>query len=251
MPRRDFSRRASGPCQAGAESEVPLRAVLPRILVTGGAMSLAFGLAGGTAYAAGSGYGSGTGSAPGATGGYTNVVSAQSVPASGGTVSATVNGAKTTVTVPAGDFSAPVQVVFIAGAPTTSSTSGVGGTPELAFGIQIDQGGQKLAGPYTHAIQVTITSSSITAGGTVDLLTGSGYTPATGWTVTNGSATGSFSVDVDYLITSGTATTTVSGATTPHTGEPFLGEGILAAALCAVGALGAWRWHRSRAGSLA
>lgn len=196
------------------------------------------------ALAATGGYGPGTPTQPGVTGSYSSVVSVCSTPAGGTTCTAVVNGATITVTVPPGDLTAPAQVVFIAGA---FPTSGVAGTPELAFGVQIDQNGAKLPGPFANPISVTATDPVITAGATVYDLTGSGYTPATGWTTTAGKASGAFTNDVDYLIASTPSTTsaTIPGATLPVTGRPFLGEGLLAAGLLGLGGLLAWRWRRA------
>ena len=151
-----------------------------------------------SAYAAGSGYGSGSAGAPGQVGNYSNVASVQSVGSGGGTVTAVVDGATVSVTVPAGDFTSSVQIVFLS---ATNPTSGFTGTVELAFGVQVDQNGIKLNSSFTFPILVSVTDPAITAGSTVSTLSGSGYTTASGWTTTAGHASGSFSVDVDYLIT--------------------------------------------------
>lgn len=197
------------------------------------------------AAAAGSGYGSGNNAVPGATGNYANVASVQTVPASGGTFVATVNGATITVTVPSGDLTAPAQLVFISG---TDPTSGVSGTPELAFGIQLDQGGQKLTGPFPLPIKVSVTRDpAIQANSKVYELSGSSYVTAPGWTVGASDASGSFTVDVDYLIASTPSTTTVTvpSATTPVTGEPFLGESLVGIALIGGGLFGLRRWRKA------
>jgi hypothetical protein len=173
----------------------------------------------------------------------------QTVAASGGTVTATVNGATVTVNVPAGDFTAPVQIVFLA---ATNPTSGFTGTVELAFGVQVDQNGQKLNTSFPNPITVTVTDSAITAGSVVSYLSGTSFVAAPGWTTSAGQATGSFSVDVDYLVTAPATSTaapavgsTVSGATSAVTGEPFIAEGAVAVGLVGLGAFGLIRRRRS------
>ena len=114
-------------------------------------------------------------------------------------MTAVVNGATVSVTVPATDFTSSVQIVFLS---ATNPASGFSGTLELAFGVQVDQNGVKLSSSFTFPIRVTVTDAAITAGSIVSTLGGSGYVAASGWTTTAGQASGSFSVDVDYLITS-------------------------------------------------
>jgi hypothetical protein len=202
-----------------------------------------------SAFAAGSGYGAGTTGAPGQTGNYSNIASVQTVAASGGTVTAADNGATVTVTVPAGDFTAPVQIVFLA---ATNPTAGFTGTVEFAFGVQVDQNGQKLNTSFPSPITVTVTDSSITAGSIVSYLSGTAFIAAPGWTTSAGKATGSFSVDVDYLITAPAASTVapapgsaVPGATTAVTGKPFFAESAVAIGLVGMGILGLIRRRRS------
>ena len=235
----------------GMSNETGRRRLGVSVASAAGAVVCALALTSGAsaAFAAGSGYGSGTSGAPGQTGNYSGVASVQTVPASGGTVTASVDGATVTVTVPAGDFTAPVQIVFLS---ATNPTSGFTGTVELAFGVQVDQNGNKLNTSFAFPITVTVTDPSITAGSTVSYLSGTSFVSAPGWTTSAGQATGSFSVDVDYLITAppaappGTpaAGTAVPGATTAVTGKPFLEEGLFAMGFVGLGSLGLWRRRR-------
>jgi len=217
----------------------------PSKLLVGTAAAVGLLLAGpaAVAFAAGTGYGPGAPGAPGQTGAYSQVACAKSTPASGDTVSCTVDGAAVSVTVPSGDLTAPAQVVMLDG---TLPTSGATGHPELAFGVQLDQDGQKLPGPFSTPISVSVSDSAIAAGSVVYQLGGTGFAPASGWTVSAGHASGSFSVDVDYLVALPVTTTAVPQATTPVTGEPFLGEGLIAAGLVALGGFGTWRLRRTR-----
>lgn len=198
------------------------------------------------AYAAGSGYGGGTGGTPTGTGAYSQVVSVQTVTPAGGTFTATVDGVLLTVTVPPGEFSAPTQLVFTAGNLTQISTTGVSGTIVAAFGIQFDQGGQKLSGPFPRPVQVTGQSSKISASSVVYEEGSSGFSQAPGWSSTAGEVVGSFSTDPDFAIaTPAASATAVPGATLPQTGEPFVGMGLAAGGLVVAGGLGFW-WSRRR-----
>lgn len=223
----------------------------------------------GAAFAAG-GY-TPTPPAPGSTGAFAVIVTVQTVPASGGTVTAVVDGATTIVTVPAGDFTAPVQVVVLAGDLTALTNTGINGTPFLAFGTQIDQDGVKLAGPFAKPIGLKVEDSHITPSTLTYEQSGASFVVASGFTASTGVDDGGFSVDPNFVLanpltaaptasngittsggtfSSGGGTTptgsSISGATIPVTGKPFLGEGLLAFGLIGIGGLGTWRWRRAR-----
>ncbi len=205
----------------------------------------------GVAFAAGSGYG-----APPAvgtsTGAFYSVVSVTDVNgATGGHATATVHGASVTLDVPPGEFSGTVQAVFSTGDLAAIGTGGFGGTSVTAFGVQLDQNGHKLPGPFSPPLTVTVTDSAITSSSVVYLESGTSFVRASGWTTSAGKATGTITTDPDFLIdTPAPAVTPVGvaipGATTATTGKPFLGEGLLAAALAAIGGFGAFRWRRQR-----
>ena len=205
----------------------------------------------GVAFAAGSGYGGGT-PAPGGTGAFSTVVSVVNINgAAGGHATATVDGATVTLDVPAGDFTGTVQGVFSAGDLSVIGTGGFGGMPITAFGVQIDQNGHKLPGPFAKPLTVTVTKNGITTSSVVYLQSNGSFVKASGWTTSSGQATGSISTDPDFLIdTPAPAATPVGaaipGATTATTGKPFLGEGLGAAILAAIGGFGAFRWRRQR-----
>ena len=205
----------------------------------------------GVAFAAGSGYG-GAPPAPGGTGSFSTVVSVKDISgATGGTAAATVHGATVNMYVPAGDFSGTVQAVFSSGDLTTIGTGGFGGKAVTAFAVQIDQDGHKLPGPFAEPLKVTVTDPAISASSVVYIEVGGAFVRATGWTVSNGTATGVITTAPDFLIDTPAPSSVpvgvaIPGATTATTGKPFLGEGLLAAALAAIGGFGAFGWRRQR-----
>jgi hypothetical protein len=205
----------------------------------------------GVAFAAGSGYGAPP-AAPGGTGAFSTVVAVKDISgATGGTATATVDGASITFDIPAGDFTGTVQAVFSAGDLAAIGTGGFGGTAVTAFGVQVDQNGHKLAGPFSKPLTATVTDGAITASSVVYVGSNGTFTPASGWTTSAGKATGSFSVDPDFLVDTPAVPATpvgvaIPGATTATTGKPFFGEAIGAALLALLGAFGARRWRRQR-----
>lgn len=204
------------------------------------------------AFAAGSGY---TPSGNPTTGGTASglagtVVSSTTIQPSGGTANATIGNATITATVKAGTFTGPVQVVMT-DATSSSVTPPGGGKTVVTFGIGVFENGTKVSGTF-QAITVTVNSPSITAGSTVYFVTGAGLQAASGTSVTNGTATFTFTSDPTVEVVASTATTTaaagtassggssgsaIAGATSGETGEPFLLEGALAVALVAMGSL--------------
>lgn len=152
------------------------------------------------------------------------VVCAEPVGPGGGTVTAVINGATVTITVPPGTFSTPrtfgfhhgrkhgfsrllafeeqqpIEVVCSTG---VDSTIGLPGAPELFFAVQIDQDGVTLPGPFHHAIDVTVSDSAIKGGSRVFRWTGTRYVPAAGWFTVPGAASGSFRTDPGYAIAKG------------------------------------------------
>lgn len=224
-----------------------LKAYGRRVLrVTGAATAggiATVGLWSGVAFAAGTGYVGGGTATPAAPSGFTNVITSQTVPTTGGTVASPYRNGQLSVKVPAGDFTGPVDVSVTA--PTTTSVAG----EVLALDLSFSVNGSAVKGALAQPIVFTITSPDIKVGDVVDLWNGTKWVTYTNATVADGSATITLTSDPAFAIstTSAPASTTVSGATTPTTGVPVLGLGALAFGAVAVGAGGLVTVRRRRA----
>jgi hypothetical protein len=235
-----------------SETDLVTRAFAPlRLLVASLSVLFAATLAApAVAFAAGSGYTPTPNPTPGGTasGLAGTVVSSTTIQPSGGTANATIGSATITVTVNAGTFTGPVQVV-VTDATSSAVTPSGGGTPVVTFGLGIFENGTKDTTSF-QAITVTVSSPSIKAGTTVDLVTPSGLQAVSGSSVTTGSATFTITSDPIVEVVAAPATTTaaastggtgsgsaIAGATSGQTGKPFLLEGALAAALIVAGGL--------------
>lgn len=187
-------------------------------------------------------------------GGYNTVVAVVSVQSSGGTKSGQVGHDTVSVAVPAGAFSAPVQLVItspnLAAIPASNS-----GTVALAgVGLTFERQGVPLPSVLPSGIVVTITGANIPSGATVvDLQSGSAVPVVANVTAGSASLTlknnGSDLAVFGYPTAAGTPTAAptavptagpssptdpgaaISGATTAQTGKPFLGEGVAAGVL--------------------
>jgi hypothetical protein len=203
------------------------------------------------AFAAGTGYTPTPAPTPGGTasGLAGTVVSSTTIQPSGGTANATIGNSTITVNVKAGTFTGPVQVV-VTDASSSSVTPSGGGTTVVTFGLGIFENGSKVTATFP-AITVTVSSPSIKAGTTVYFVTGTGLQAVSGDSVTNGSATFTFTSDPIVEVITPPATTTaaaaaggsassgsaIAGATSGQTGKPFMLEGGLAIALVVLGTL--------------
>lgn len=197
---------------------------------------------GGYAAAAGTGpYGS-----PGPEGvppGSFSVLTSQTVPKTGGTVTATHDGQKVFVVVPATDFKTKVQVTIFV--PTLSSITNAVAAFEVSFAV----GGTAVTGTFTKPVVLTITASSIKSGDVVEEWESTGWASYTHATVSNGTARitvtsdPTFAVDtVDSTATTTTPTTAPSDttsatvtATSAETGIPVMGVTLGSGGLLAGG----------------
>ena len=187
-------------------------------------------------------------------GGFSSVVTSQPITAAaGGTVGpAMVAGADVTVHVPAGAFSGDVQIVLtepdLAAVPTAPGFMVVAGV-----GVGVSINGTPYQGTFLKPITVDISSPKITASSEVGAWTGSAFVPDTSSMLSAGMATITMDSDAAFIVLSpiAPAPAPVPSATSPVTGEPFLGEGILAGLLLlgGTGALFTSRRRRAKAAS--
>lgn len=224
------------------------KTILKTLFAVGVAAGLVFAVPA-AAFAAGSGYAPAPGAAAvGVPGGFNSVVTTVTIQPSGGTVTAVIDGATITITVPTGAFSQPTQVVVTTGDVTQIGSAGVSGkSAVLAFGISFLVNGQPLTATFPTPIGVKVADNFASTDELVVYdTTTSAWTPVAGATVANGTISFTISSDPDFAVLASNAQP-IPGATTPVTGKPFLLEGLIAALLVLVGGLAAWRFSRPAA----
>jgi hypothetical protein len=121
-------------------------------------------------------------------------------------------------------------------------------------GVGVSVNGTKYAGTFLKPITIDVASSRITASSEVGTWNGSAFVTDANSTVTAGMASISMDSDAAFIVQAPTAKAApVPGATSPVTGEPFLGEGILAGLLVlgGTGVLFTSRRRRVKAASAA
>jgi hypothetical protein len=185
-------------------------------------------------------------SSPLPPGGFSAVVTTQTITPAGGTVGpVTVAGASVTVHVPAGAFPSDVQIVITA--PDLAAVPPSPGFVVVAgVGVGVSVNGTKYAGQFLKPITIDVSSPKITASSEVGAWTGSAFVTDTSSTVSVGMASITMDTDAAFIVQAPTAAKApVPGATAPVTGEPFLGEGILAG-LLVLGGTGAVFMSRRR-----
>jgi len=214
------------------------RAVLGVALGIGAAV-----LASSAAFGAGTGYGGGTGGGgTGGTGGVAGtVVSTTTIQPTGGSGSGVVGSSTINVTVPPSAFNGPVQLV-ITDATSSSPGSVSGNSVVVSFGIAFYENGSKVTGTFP-AVSASVSGPNITASSVLYLNGSTTPYPSTfspphtlNFTVTS---------DPNFLVAqaataaalSQSSTGSIAGGTTAQTGEPFLGEGLVAGVLVLCGGL--------------
>jgi len=180
-------------------------------------------------------------------GGFGAIVTCQTVTPAGGAIGPVgVAGAVVTVHIPAGAFPADVQICLtapdLAAIPHDPCFMVVAGV-----GVGVSINGVKYQGTFLKPITVDIASPRITAWGMVGAWTGAAFVTDTNSTLTAGMASITMDSDAAFIVQSPACLkpTPVPAATAPVTGEPFLGEGILAG-LLVLGGTGAIFTSRRR-----
>jgi hypothetical protein len=180
-------------------------------------------------------------------GGFSTIVTCQTVTPAGVTVGPVdVDGAEVTVHIPAGAFPANVQICLTA--PDLAAVPPSPGFMVVAgVGVGVSINGVKYQGTFLKPITVDIASPKITASSEVGAWTGSAFVLDSSSTVSAGMASITMDSDAAFIVQSPTTEKEepVPGATSPVTGEPFLGEGILAG-LLVLGGTGAIFMSRRR-----
>ena len=225
-----------------------LRRRLAFVMLAGAAM-IVTGADG--ALAAG-GYGPPAAVPPTVPGGYSVVVTSQTITPAGGKIGpVTVNGASVTVIVPAGAFPVPVQITVTAPNLGAIGTAGFSGFKVVAgVGIHVQENGSTYPGTFLKPLTLIMSSSSITASSILTVWNGTSFVTDPDSTARSGEIKGDFDTDPDFAVLTPArgATTAIPGATSAVTGKPLLGEGILAAAMLLLGASGLAVARRRRAG---
>jgi len=205
---------------------------IARAAVAAGAALAGVALVPSVAWAAGSGYSPpSSGSTTTAPGGFSDVLANQQVGSAGGTLTTPVGSATVTIDVPSGTFSSPVDVTVTTPTDTAAIPNAV-----VAFSISVESNGAPVSGTFS-AITVTVKDSALVPGDSIDYWNGSSYVAYPNATVGNGTATITITSDPTFVVmppatTSNEGSTTVAGATTPHTGIPV--DGILLAGAAAL-----------------
>jgi hypothetical protein len=141
-------------------------------LCAAGLFSLAFSSSPASSF--GCGYGACTGPG-GANAGFSTIVTAQTVPPSGGTVTGSANGATATVVVPPWALRRGGEVVIGTGDPNTIPV-GPGQTVIAAFSVYVidPNSGENIPGPFLPPLLLTISDPSIESTDSLVVVTGPG-----------------------------------------------------------------------------
>jgi hypothetical protein len=212
-------------------------------------LSVITAIAGATVfYAVGPAYaatGAGSAYAPppppaGVPGGFAAVVTSVTIGPAGGTIGPVpVDGASLVITIPAGAFPSPVQISVTA-PDLAAITPPPGDTNVTGFGIQVGLNGAAYPGTFLKPITATVSSPGIAATSAVLVWNGTAFVPDTVATESAGTATVSFDTDPQFVVATPVTVVPkkVPSAIAPVTGEPFVGEGILAGGLLVLGSGG-------------
>lgn len=213
----------------------------------------------GLALAAGNGYGPAATNQTGPAnvpGGFASVVLAQKIPRSGGLVNVLLPGAHLNITIPRGAFRLPVELEVTKPnlSSLTKSLPSLGLSSYLPVGgtgisVLLDNGRQ-FSGRFGRPLAITLAGAKFgLQGERVVELTGPTSFLNLPTVLSPGRVTFSITADPDVVVLAPTrlaaatvvstprATSVPAGATSVHTGKPFLGEGIAAGVLALTGAI--------------
>lgn len=182
--------------------------------------------------------------------GFTSVITSVSIGPAGGTIGpVSCDGATFVLTVPPGAFPTTVQITLTCGdLAVLAPAAFTGFTLETALGVQVQLHGAAYPGTFLKPLTLTATDPALNASSVVGLWNGASFTLDTSATSSAGTVSVTFDSDPDFGFMSPTVTPSapVPHVTTPVTGKPLMGEGILAGALlfAGVGGLGVARRRR-------
>jgi hypothetical protein len=166
-------------------------------------------------------------------GGFTAVVTSQNVGPAGAIIGPVdVDGAAVTIFIPAGAFPVDVQVdVTSPDLAAIHPTRGFMVVAGVGVGVSVDGAPYPVA--FLKPITIVIRSPRINASSMVGTWNGAGFVTDTSSMVSAGKASITMGSDPAFIVESpiGEEEEPVPSATSPVTGEPFLGEGILAGLL--------------------
>jgi hypothetical protein len=176
--------------------------------------------------------------APSVPGGFSDVVTSVTIGPAGGKIGPVwVDGLLVTLLVPAGAFSAPVQITVTAPIVRAIGDAGFPGFEAIGgVGIQVQRNGSPYRGTFLKPLKLDITSPSLTRSDLVVRWNGRRFVLDHSVDLDRQMAQISFDTDPDFAILR--PTVPIRGATSAATGVPLLGEGILAGALILLGAGG-------------
>jgi hypothetical protein len=170
----------------------------------------------------------------GVPGGYSTVVTRQTIGPDGGKIGPVkVDGVAVALVVPKGAFSADMQVTLTAPKLSKVGDAGFSGYKAVAgVGVGLQQNGSKYNGSFAKQLAISFASQSINSLSVVATWSGTAFETEQGATVRSGSATVGFDKDPDFAVLARTA---IQGGTSPSTGKPLTGEAILAVLLLLLG----------------
>jgi hypothetical protein len=185
--------------------------------------------------------------------GFTAVITSVTIGPAGGTIGpVSCDGASFVLTVPAGAFPTDVQITLTCGdLAILAPAAFTGFTVVTALGVLVQLHGATYPGTFLKPLTLVATDPALNASSVVGLWNGTSFINDPNVTAAAGMVTVTFDSDPNFGFMSPTTTPPkpVPHPTTPVTGKPLMGEGILAGLLLAagIGGLGVTRRRRAAA----